>query len=116
MEIIRLQDAHRFEASDTSVAYEYATKDPALNIARVEINGRFPKNGSMRNNVVKEIVFVESGSGQVTIDRVTHEIKKGDVILYEKGELVSWEGSFSLTIACTPAWTPAQHEIVPLQE
>lgn len=67
----------------------------------------------MRNTVVKEIVYVSSGDGKVTIEGATQEVGKGDVIFYEKGERVYWEGTLSLIIACSPGWTPSQHEFLP---
>lgn len=112
MEVIRAKDAHRIENGDTCVAHEYGIKDLELNIARIEIRGRFPKEGMMRNTLAKEIVYVEEGEGSVSINNVAQEIGKGDVILYEKGEEVFWEGTLTLITACTPAWTPDQHEIL----
>ncbi len=113
MEIIRASEVHRIEAADTCVAFEFPTSDLALNIARVHITGRYPKQGTMRNNEVKEIVYVESGEGEVTINSETQKIGRGDVIFYEKGEQVCWNGTLTLIIACTPRWTKEQHEFLP---
>src|SRR5262245_60402384 len=109
MEIIRARDAKRFE-DGALVAHEYETHDPDLNVARIEIRGRVPEKGVMRNTKVKEIIYVEEGKGTVTINGEVREIGKGDVILYVQNEEVAWEGELVLITACAPAWAPAQHE------
>ena len=112
MEIIRREESRRFEHGTACTAHEYATKETSLNIARIEVRGRFPSIGTMRNTKVKEIVYVEQGEGTVTINNVITSIQQGDVILYVENEEVFWEGELILIIACTPAWTPAQHEMI----
>ena len=112
MEITHREESRRFEHGTACTAYEYASKEPSLNIARVELHGRFPATGMMRNTKVKEIVYVEQGQGTVTINNVANSIQQGDVILYVENEEVFWEGKLILIIACTPAWTPAQHEMM----
>jgi mannose-6-phosphate isomerase-like protein (cupin superfamily) len=112
MEIVRANEAHQVKGSATVVATEYQTKDSDINVARVEIRGRFPETGTMRNNAVKEIVYVERGHGTVTINGVATLIEVGDVILYDKKEQVVWNGELNLIVACTPAWSPSQHELI----
>lgn len=112
MEIIRKEKSHRFENGTDFVAHEYDTKCPELNIARIELYGRFPATGTMRNTKVKEVVYVESGQGTVTINGISNTIGQGDVILYLENEEVFWEGQLVLITACTPAWTTTQHEML----
>ena len=112
MEIIRKEESRRFEHGTACTVHEYATKEPSLNIARIELHGRFPATGTMRNTKVKEIVYVEQGEGTVTINNVAYPIQKGDVILYVENEEVFWDGKLILITACTPAWTPNQHEMI----
>ena len=52
--LIKAKDTNKFENEDTCVAYEYLFKDKDLNIAFIEINGRYPKEGRVTNEVVKE--------------------------------------------------------------
>lgn len=111
VEFIPAHSTHEVKSASTCTAREYGTTDPDLNIARVEIHGRFPATGSMRNTKVKEIVYVERGQGNVEIDGVVTAIHKGDVILYQPNELVAWDGDLTLVIACSPSWTPDQHEM-----
>jgi quercetin dioxygenase-like cupin family protein len=112
MQIVRSDDARKYENADTCVAFEYETEDPDINIARVEVSGRYPIEGAAKNTLVKELVYVESGSGEVSIDGIPYVIAKGDVVSIEKGEEVFWNGVMTLVIACAPAWTPEQYEHV----
>lgn len=113
MEIIRKEDARPFVGGPSFISHEYATHEPGLNIARIKIKGRVPEAGVMRNTKVKEIVYIEQGKGTITIEGHTHELQTGDVLFYEPFEKVAWEGEFVLIIACTPAWTLEQHEMLP---
>jgi hypothetical protein len=96
MIIVRNIETREFRDGDTFVAYEYATDDVKLNIARIEIKGRYPREGCMRNLEVKEIIYVEQGVGEVCInDRVT-AIGKGDVVFLDVNESVFWNGEVTL--------------------
>lgn len=112
MKIIKNNEAKKFDANGY-VSYEYNSNDSAINIARIEIRGRIPETGSMRNTKVKEICYVESGEGSITIEGAKHELSSGDVVYYEPNKRVFWEGNLVLIIACTPAWTLKQHEMLP---
>ena len=112
MKIVHSNQAHRFEDGSVFVAHEYDTESSDLNTARIEINGRYPVQGQMRNKEVKEIVYIESGAGEVSINGVVEKIKQGDVVYFEAGEKVYWNGKFTLITTCTPAWTKEQHEFL----
>lgn len=112
MKIVRANQADRFKDGESFIAHEYDTNDSELNTARIEINGRYPINGVMRNNKVKEIVYIESGNGEVTINGITEKVAHGDVVSFEAGEKISWNGTFTLITTCTPAWTKDQHEFL----
>jgi mannose-6-phosphate isomerase-like protein (cupin superfamily) len=111
MRIVKGSEAKKFE-DGAFVAHEYETHDADINLAKIEINGRFPATGTMRNTKVKEIIYVEAGKGSVTINGAQSEIEKGDVIFYDKNEEVFWEGELVLITVCTPAWTKEQHEML----
>ncbi len=113
MKIIHKKDARVFKDGEVFTAYEYDTHNPDINIARIEIKGRYPVQGSMRNTKVKEMVYVERGKGQVNINGNETEVALGDVISFENGEQIFWNGNLTLVIACTPAWTKEQHEYLP---
>lgn len=111
MKIVRMSEASRYESAPTCIAFEYETGGSDINVARVEIRGRYPVEGSAVNNEVRELVYVIKGSGTVCIDGVTLKLSEGDVVAIEKGEAVFWEGELTLVIACAPAWAPEQYVI-----
>jgi len=113
MEIIRQEQAGIFNDGTSFVAHEYHTSDKDINTARIEIRGRYPVTGSMRNTLVKEVVYIESGSGKVSINGVDQEVKAGDVVFFDANETVVWNGSFTLITTCAPAWSKEQHEFLP---
>ena len=112
MKIVKARESKKFEDGKTFAACEYDTQDPDLNTARIEIKGRYPLNGTMRNTRVKEIVYVESGEGEVAINGVRKPVEQGDVIFFKSGDLIFWNGNFTLITTCTPAWSPDQHEFI----
>ncbi len=113
MEIIQKESAERFEDGTVFTAFEYHTSDKDINTARIKIQGRYPAAGSMRNTRVKEIVYIEVGSGIVTINGTGQQVKEGDVVFFGANETVVWDGNFTLITICTPAWSKDQHEFLP---
>lgn len=113
MKIVHANEAEKFEDGNIFVAHEYDTKDSELNTARIEIKGRYPAKGSMRNTKVKEIVYIESGTGEVSINGIRQTVSQGDVVFFENGEQIFWNGIFVLITTCTPAWSKNQHEFLP---
>jgi mannose-6-phosphate isomerase-like protein (cupin superfamily) len=112
MKIVRAGEARRFENAASCTAFEYDTGDAAINVARIEISGRYPAEGSAMNADVTELVYVERGEGTVSVEGTEHALRAGDVISIQKGERAHWDGSLTLVIACTPAWTPEQYRAV----
>lgn len=89
MRIVPSAEAKRFENAATCAAFEYDTGDTGINVAHIEISGRYPLAGSAANTAVTELVYVESGSGTVTVDGVEHAIACGDVLSLEQYEHVA---------------------------
>ena len=110
MKYISKDQAARHENSPVCTAFEYDAGSKDINIARIEISGRYPESGCAVNTLVTEIVFVENGSGVIVVNDEHIELSKGDVIHIERNEQVYWEGTLTLIIACTPAWYPEQYE------
>lgn len=113
MKVVRASEANRFENAATCVAYEYETEGTDINVARVEISGRYPVEGSAVNREVRELAYVLKGSGTVTVDGTESALAEGDVVSIERGERVHWDGTMTLLLACAPAWNSAQYEHVP---
>ncbi len=110
MRLVRETGAEKHKNSATCTAYEYETSTPGINIARVDVSGRYPESGTAVNTKVAELVYVASGSGVVWCDDVSTQLSKGDVVSIAAGEHVYWEGVFALIIACAPAWSLDQYE------
>ncbi len=81
-----------------------------LNIALAEINGRYPETGCAVNHKVSELVYIQSGTGSLTVGTDTINFEEGDSLLIEPNEPFYWHGKFSAVIACSPAFTVEQHE------
>lgn len=98
--------------SDLCVVTEYPMIDSALDFAIVNLSGKYPPEKRAVNTQCKEIVYVQKGHGEVTVDNKKHIINEGDVILIDAGEKFTWEGQMILFISCNPAFTIEQHLIV----
>lgn len=112
MKFVSGVQAQKFENGASCTAFEYETGHSDINIARIEISGRYPITGSAINSAVTEMVYVESGRGAVTVNGVRTALQGGDVVSIERDEQVHWEGILTLIIACTPAWSPEQYKTV----
>jgi len=108
MKVVLLNDAIKHKNSKNSISLEYENNDPAINIAVVEISGRFPDRGRMMNTVCKELIYIIDGEGKIFIEDNKIELKSGDSILVEPYEKYYWEGKLKVLPACTPAWNIEQ--------
>ncbi len=108
MKHISSENANIFENGLFFIANEYETNDKDINIAKSQINGRYPEEGRIANTICKEIVYVANGKGSVFIEDKEIKLNKDDVVLIEPNEKYYWEGSLTLIPACYPAWTPKQ--------
>ena len=114
MQLIHFFEAKQYENAPSCTAYEYDTEGEDINIARIEIHGRYPLEGNAVNETVKELVYVEAGEGSISVNGGKPFIlNKGDVLCIDAGETFYWEGSMILIISCTPAWTPEQYRLIP---
>lgn len=98
--------------SNFCVVTEHHLNDEQIDFAIVKVNGRYPDRAYAVNRKCKEVVYIQNGTGQVTVDGIEHKLNEGDVVLIEAGEKFFWEGNMNLHIACHPAFTVEQHELV----
>lgn len=110
MKLVKQSDAVEYKNAPTCVAYEYETSTPDINIARIEISGRYPESGTAVNTKVTELVYVAAGTGIVCCDGVSTDLAEGDVLSIAPSERIFWEGQMTLIIACAPAWTLDQYQ------
>ena len=113
MQIITRSQATPFSNSSTCKGLEFAFGDKDLNVALVTVNGRYPAEGHLINEVCKEIAYVVSGTGKVGVHDQIHELGVGDAVLIQPGERFYWEGDdLQMLMPCSPAFYPEQHKEV----
>jgi mannose-6-phosphate isomerase-like protein (cupin superfamily) len=111
MKIVKKSQIVRFDHGPTCTAREYPLNDKDINVASIDLNGRYPEKGCAVNEVSKETAYVIAGSGKVVVDGIASEVTEGDLVLINPGEKFFWEGKMTLLMPCTPAWTPEQYRI-----
>jgi len=107
--IIKKSERKEFKNSPVCTAYEYSFDDKDINVAFIEIKGRYPEKGRVTNKVCKEIVFVTKGKGKIEIDRKELLISEGDSVFIQPNQKYFFEGKLSITASCHPTWYPEQH-------
>lgn len=112
MKFIKNTDSVKYNNSDKCIAYEYPLGDNNLNVALVEVNGRYPEAGKVLNEKCKEIAFIIEGRGKVVVNDREVLLEKGDSVLIEPKEEIYWEGDLKMLLSCSPAWTPEQYRII----
>jgi mannose-6-phosphate isomerase-like protein (cupin superfamily) len=112
MKIVHKNQTKEFKNSDTCIATEYALMDKDINVAYVEIKGRYPDKGRVTNEVCKEMAYITEGKGKIVVEGEEIELNEQDLILLEPGERYYWEGDLKMVVPCTPAWYPEQHKEV----
>jgi len=110
--IIKKKNRIRYENSPKCIAYEYPLQDKDINVAFIEIDGRYPDKGWVVNEKVKEIVFVAEGRGKIVIEKSEHTLEDGDSILLLPKQRYFFEGKLKIVVSCHPAWYPKQHKNV----
>ena len=108
-----VEKKHSVERNNSKICVvtEYPTDHAHLDFAIVSISGKYPEIGYATNLISSEIIYVQSGSGQVTVNGVTKRVCAGDVILIEPNEQFIWAGDLQLHIACHPAFSAGQHVV-----
>ena len=112
MKVIRKSEVKKHQNSASCTAFEYPIGDTDINGAVIAINGRYPDEGRVVNQVCKEMAYVIKGEGIVQIEGSVVELSEGDLVLIQPGERYYWEGKLTMFVPCTPAWYPEQHKEV----
>jgi len=108
--VIKRKDTVQYKNSSNCIAYEYPSDDKNMNVALVEIDGRYPDTGYVMNEKVKELVYVEEGEGKVIIEEEEYELKDKDVVIIQPKQKYFFYGKFKLLVFCTPPWYQGQHK------
>lgn len=112
MQICFKRQAVERKNSDVCIVTEHHINDDLIDFAIVKVTGRYPVQGCAVNRQCKEIVYIQNGSGKVTVNNVEHKLNEGDLVLIEANEKFFWEGDLNLHISCRPAFTIEQHELI----
>lgn len=112
MERVSRSETKIYHISNNAISYEYPTNNKDINIAFVEINGRYPDEGYCLNEICTESCYVIDGSGKLYVDNMEYELEKDTVVIINPGELYYYVGDLRLCVPSTPAWTPEQHKKV----
>jgi len=107
--LVKKSERKKHMNSPKCTAYEYPFPDKDINIAFIEIKGRYPEKGRVTNKVCKELVFVVKGIGKIEIDGKELSISEGDSILIQPNQKYFFDGKLDIFAACHPTWYPEQH-------
>lgn len=111
MKICRFDNITAFHEDQNSRIMEYSSlKDKDMDLSIVEMHGSSPETGYVLNQVVKELIYVLKGEGQIVQPEKTTKFKKGDALIIEMNEMYRLEGNFSAMLICVPAFTSDQHK------
>ena len=113
MKFIPAKEASSFENSPQCRGKLYEIDDAELDLALIDINGRYPDAGEVVNTRCKELAYVKSGTGVVVINGQTFTLQKDDVVFIEPNEQYYWQGTLTVIITYRPRFDPAQHKLVP---
>src|SRR5580692_1005102 len=92
MKVIQKSETVHFTNSDTCEGFAFDFGDKDLDAAAVTVDGRYPEEGHLINEVCKEIAYVISGSGSVGVDGEVNQLEPGDAVLIQPGERFYWVG------------------------
>ncbi|HBY20584.1 MAG: hypothetical protein A2Y24_06180 [Clostridiales bacterium GWE2_32_10] len=112
MNILHKEEGTKVELAEECTVLEYHLNDKDINVAVADINGRYPLEGRIVNEVCKEIGYIIEGEGIIVIEDQEIKLKKGSAVLINSGERYYWEGKMKMLISCTPEWYPEQHRDV----
>jgi len=113
---VKLSDAKKHRNSPQCTVYEYPMDTSEISIGVAEITGRYPDEGYALNHACSEMGFILEGKGTLVTEKRQIDLFPGDVVYIPPGEKFYWEGNFKVVLPTSPAWSPQQHELVPISE
>ena len=112
MKVVKKNEIVRFEHGPTCAANEYPINDKDINVAVIELSGRYPEKGFAMNEISKELAYVMEGFGKIVVDGDEINVSESDLVIVNPGEKFYWEGKMKLFMPCVPAWSPQQYKIL----
>lgn len=108
--LVKKSERKKHANAKTCIAYEYDLGDKDIDVAYIEIDGRYPEKGRSVNRKSKEVIFVVDGNGRIEIDDKVFVINDGDSIIVKPNQKFFFEGILKIVVCCSPAWNPEQYE------
>ena len=80
-----------------------------MNVARIQINGRYPAEGFTSNRKADSIIHIVSGHGVLGIKNAPPiELAEHDQVHLAAGDSYFFDGTMEMIYSATPKWTPEQ--------
>lgn len=99
-----------FKNSDTCEGVSLADSNAPVDMAIINISGRYPQSGWAVNHKTHEMVFIQEGSGSLQLKMAEDvQLNRGDVVSVKAGERFAWNGNMTLLMACSPPFDPSQY-------
>jgi len=106
---IRKDQTNFITEHDISDFTEYPFTSGGLSLGISSVRGRYPAGGWDVDNGIEQIWYVMKGSATVEAGDKTYELAEGDMLHIDKGERFSINGTITIMVASSPAWTDEQH-------
>ena len=101
-----------FQNGSTCKGMSFANQTSPLDMAKIEIDGRYPESGWARNLESHEMVYVLDGRGSLTTrEGAKTALATGDVIYVPSETWFAWDGDMTILMACSPVFNSEQYEI-----
>lgn len=111
MKIWKKGTGFQFRNSGHCYGEAFADKNAPLDIAVVEVTGRYPETGYIYNDEAHEMAYVSQGSGYFKQKGGEWQaLGTGDVVYFVPGERVAWKSdSMTIIVPCSPKFDSSKH-------
>lgn len=107
---ISKKETQSFQNRNACTVYKYDFPSEFLGLITAEINGRYPEEGKVLNEICDETYYVQSGSCTIHHETGEYNLSEGDVFYFARGKSYWVEADQLRLVVCTaPPWTPEQH-------
>lgn len=105
-------ESNQFKNSAACKGVSYTAEPAPVDMAVIDITGRYPDRGWAVNRVVHEIVYVQRGVGSLAIKgSEVMNLQEGLVVSVAPGERFAWDGDMIIVMACSPPFDPEQYTL-----
>jgi mannose-6-phosphate isomerase-like protein (cupin superfamily) len=105
-------EGEKFSNGATCEGVVFADESLPLDMASIDINGRYPEKGWAINHSVHEIVKVVSGVGSLAIKGAEPiQLITGNVVSVAPQTHFAWSGEMNLLMVCSPPFNPEQYKV-----